>query len=269
MTLSLKDNVLVTADGKNQYAMVGNSVPVILKNEDEIRDILARNTAMEKEYNSPGLYEKIRDLFYKDYSTRDFLAVLDDVIINRSASEAILSIGGGPLRDGPNTTNLNIGPFPNVDIVGDAHDLSYNDASLDAVYCTAVLEHLKEPVIAVQEMHRVLKPGGRVLSAIPFMQAYHGYPNHFQNYTLSGHEYLYSSHGFKVIASGACLGPIVALTTLNARFFLEYMPRGLNIILGRGLQLLGLLLRPLDRLLEKNPKAHILASATYVLAEKI
>jgi len=268
MTLALDGKVLVTGDGQSRYAMARDAVPIILKSEDDIQKLLEQNTEMEDEYNSPSLYQRIRNYFYKDFSSHDFIAVLDTVIRNRPANEAIISIGGGPTRDGPNVTNLNIGPFPNVDIIGDAHDLPYNDCVLDAIYCTAVLEHLREPITAVQEMHRVLKPRRQVLSVIPFMQGYHGYPSHFQNYTLSGHEYLYSSHGFKVISSGACLGPVVAMTNLNAQFFLEYMPPVLNVLLGRGMQLLGLLLRPLDRLLEKNPKRHILASATYVLAEK-
>jgi Methyltransferase domain len=271
MTLSLGGGgeILVTGDGQSRYSMARGTVPVVLKNENNIRELLERNEEMETEYNAPNFYQRLRNFLYKDYNSRDFMAVFDKTIKNRSVSDVIISVGGGPMRGGPHVTNLNIGPFPNVDIVGDAHDLPYHDGVVDTVYCTAVLEHVREPITAVQEMHRVLKLRGQVLSIIPFMQAYHGYPNHFQNYTLSGHEYLYSSHGFRVIASGACLGPVVAMTVLNARFFLEYLPWGLNFIVGRGVQFVGLLLRPLDRLLETNSKRHILASATYVLAEKI
>ncbi|MEK7508302.1 MAG: methyltransferase domain-containing protein, partial [Patescibacteria group bacterium] len=46
------------------------------------------------------------------------------------------------------------------DIVGDVQQLPMPDASVEAVICIAVLEHVEEPQKAVKEMYRVLKPGG-------------------------------------------------------------------------------------------------------------
>jgi ubiquinone/menaquinone biosynthesis C-methylase UbiE len=57
--------------------------------------------------------------------------------------------------------NVNIGPFPKVDVVADAHLLPYADGSVDAIFCEAVLEHLAEPGQSVREMHRVLRRGGK------------------------------------------------------------------------------------------------------------
>lgn len=268
-TLARNGDTLVC--GAERYMLAHGKVPVILKSQADIEATLNDNPAMEEEYRTPNLYQRLRDRFYRDYNSHDFIALAQKFINGRPAEELMLSIGGGPIRDGENVTNLNIGTFPNVDIVGDAHDLPYVDGSVDAIYCSAVLEHVREPITAVREMHRVLKPGAQVLSVIPFMQAYHGYPHHYQNFTISGHEYLYASNGFRVISSGAPLGPTVALTTLLARYFIEYLPKTarLNVIIGRGVQALGLVLRPIDRLLESHPERHVLASATYVLAEKL
>ncbi len=44
--------------------------------------------------------------------------------------------------------------------VADAYDLPFRDASFDAVFAHAVLMHLGEPVRALREMRRVLRPGG-------------------------------------------------------------------------------------------------------------
>lgn len=51
---------------------------------------------------------------------------------------------------------------------GEAEDLSrYEDESFDVVICAEVLEHLYDPLLAVEEAFRVLKPGGRYLITVP------------------------------------------------------------------------------------------------------
>lgn len=46
---------------------------------------------------------------------------------------------------------------------GDATDLPYEDASIDAVILTAVLGEIPDPVAALREIRRVLKPSGRLV----------------------------------------------------------------------------------------------------------
>ncbi len=44
--------------------------------------------------------------------------------------------------------------------VGSAYELPFESSSFDAVFAHALLEHLGEPLRAIREMRRVLKPGG-------------------------------------------------------------------------------------------------------------
>ena len=44
--------------------------------------------------------------------------------------------------------------------VGDVYGLEFEDGSFDVVHAHQVLQHLADPVAAVQEMRRVLRPGG-------------------------------------------------------------------------------------------------------------
>lgn len=46
---------------------------------------------------------------------------------------------------------------------GDATDLPYEDASVDAVILTAVLGEIPDSAAALREIHRVLKPNGRLV----------------------------------------------------------------------------------------------------------
>jgi ubiquinone/menaquinone biosynthesis C-methylase UbiE len=43
---------------------------------------------------------------------------------------------------------------------GNVYEIPYPDGAFDAVFAHAVLQHLSEPMQALREMHRVLKPGG-------------------------------------------------------------------------------------------------------------
>lgn len=53
---------------------------------------------------------------------------------------------------------------PNIQILrADAYQLPFDDDHFDVVYCRWLLEHLQKPVAVLQEMRRVLKPGGFIL----------------------------------------------------------------------------------------------------------
>ncbi len=81
----------------------------------------------------------------------------------------------------------------NPDIVGDIHNLPFEDNSIDAIICIAVLEHVEEPSQAMKEVFRVLKPGGHCFINIPFLYYYHpmkGYYKDFYRFTYDGVEYL-------------------------------------------------------------------------------
>jgi SAM-dependent methyltransferase len=51
--------------------------------------------------------------------------------------------------------------------VGDVRDLPFRDSSFDAIYSMGTIEHFAETGRAVEEMARVLKPGGRAIVGVP------------------------------------------------------------------------------------------------------
>jgi SAM-dependent methyltransferase len=59
------------------------------------------------------------------------------------------------------------GPGALLAAVGDVRDLPFRDASFDAIYSMGTIEHFDETERAVQEMARVLKPGGRAIVGVP------------------------------------------------------------------------------------------------------
>jgi ubiquinone/menaquinone biosynthesis C-methylase UbiE len=46
---------------------------------------------------------------------------------------------------------------------GDASDMPFADGSFDLIVCQAAFKNFRQPVSALNEMHRVLRPGGRAV----------------------------------------------------------------------------------------------------------
>jgi SAM-dependent methyltransferase len=86
-----------------------------------------------------------------------------------------------------------------LDYVCDITDIPVEDARFDRILCNQVLEHLPEPGRAMDELHRVLKPGGRVFLSVPLFYEEHQKPYDFYRYTQFSLRRLFEEHGFVVV----------------------------------------------------------------------
>jgi len=91
----------------------------------------------------------------------------------------------------PNRIGLDIQNGPNVDIVADVYELPFEDEKFDNILCTEVLEHLHSPHLAISEMKRVLKQGGKLILSTRFIFPLHDVPNDYYRYTKYGLKYLF------------------------------------------------------------------------------
>lgn len=71
---------------------------------------------------------------------------------------------------------LDIDPHSGCDYIGDICKTNgeIDTGSLDFVVCTEVLEHVRQPFSAVDEIWRMLAPGGHVFASTPFNFRIHG-----------------------------------------------------------------------------------------------
>ena len=86
--------------------------------------------------------------------------------------------------DYPTTGGLLYGSKP--DAFADACQLPISDASIDTVILFEVLEHLRQPIVALTEIARVLRPGGKLLLTVPLLYPVHDAPHDYQRYTSHG-----------------------------------------------------------------------------------
>ena len=189
LVLNADKTCLVTTDGKTSY-LVENGVPFLVEERSTAAEYAASSSQMSQEYSEferPNALARAKMLiirfFNATWQSKASMAAHEKTFAIPEGG-LCLSVGGGPTRTHPRAVNLNIGPFPHVDVVADAHRLPYADGSVDSLVCEDVLEHIRDPLRVVQEFHRVLKPGASVYCATPFLISYHGYPFHFQNFKM-------------------------------------------------------------------------------------
>jgi SAM-dependent methyltransferase len=66
-----------------------------------------------------------------------------------------------------------------IDYVSDITSIPVSAGAFDAVLCTEVIEHVPDPVAAIREMARILRPGGRMILTAPLGSGLHQQPYHF------------------------------------------------------------------------------------------
>ncbi len=84
--------------------------------------------------------------------------------------------------------SIDINPERGPDLVADVCDLRgvFERERFDAVFLIEVLEHVNEPQRAVDELRRVLKPGGRLILSVPYIFEMHDVPGDYWRFTEFG-----------------------------------------------------------------------------------
>jgi SAM-dependent methyltransferase len=86
----------------------------------------------------------------------------------------------------PNLVAINISSNGNIDAQADAYRLPFVDDAFEVVVCAEVLEHTHTPELALRELRRVLKPGGKLLLTSPFAFPIHYAPTDYYRFTRFG-----------------------------------------------------------------------------------
>jgi SAM-dependent methyltransferase len=88
-----------------------------------------------------------------------------------------------------------------VDVYYDGRTIPFETNRFDAALASEVLEHVFEPNLVLKELHRVLKPGAKVIFSVPFAWNEHEMPNDYARYTQGGFASLLERNGFGVVRS--------------------------------------------------------------------
>lgn len=107
----------------------------------------------------------------------------------------------------------------NINIFATAYNIPFIDNSFDSAICTEVLEHLENPLDAIKECWRILKPYSFAIYTCPFIWHIHEQPRDFFRYSPYGLKYLFETSGFEVIE----ISPLNGFCATFGQLFVYYI----------------------------------------------
>ncbi len=187
------------------------------------------------------------------------------------AGELVLDVGGGNDRRHERFLNVDLLPYPEVDVVADAARAPFRDGAVAGVLSIAMLEHAPSAERVLAEFARVLRPRGRIFLVVPFLQPFHAAPHDYRRWTLAGLVADLERHGLAVRECGVYCGPASALAWHLAEWGAHLVSLGIAPVrkaLSLPLQALCSPLKWLDVILARLPGAACAASALWAEAER-
>jgi SAM-dependent methyltransferase len=87
-----------------------------------------------------------------------------------------------------------------IDVFYDGKTIPFPDNNFDSVLSTEVFEHIFNLEEVLKEIHRVMRPGAKLLFTCPFVWGLHEVPVDFARYTPYAIRHLLERNGFKVLS---------------------------------------------------------------------
>lgn len=142
----------------------------------------------------------------------------------------ILDVGAGrgdfeSLLAGRDYLALDVYPYPETDIVCDLSSTNpFRPRSLDVILLMNVLEHVFETQLFITSLVHILKPGGKLIVAIPFMVKMHQEPLDFIRYTHYALEEIATQNQLKINLLEGYYDPIFFLNEGLGNIKYAYLP---------------------------------------------
>ena len=146
---------------------------------------------------------------------------LEKILADIKNGESIIDVGAGELQykklcNHLNYTSQDFGGYnglgnsegfqtktwdnSRLDIISDISNIPVPNSSFDNAMCIEVLEHVPNPVAAIKEISRIIKPGGKIIITAPFCSLTHMAPFFFQTgLSKYWYEKVLDNEGFKII----------------------------------------------------------------------
>jgi SAM-dependent methyltransferase len=147
----------------------------------------------------PGFYYSLKRIS-KSLSRKGLYEFLAKEFSSIRFQSQVLTIGAGgevnTLLDqfaqhfGFQVVSFDIDEKRTPDILGDICSYNFSDGTFDVVVMSEVLEHVHSPHLALQNIYKTLKQGGKLILTTPFILPLHDRPHDYYRYTRYGLAFL-------------------------------------------------------------------------------
>ena len=202
-------------------------------------------------------------LFFSGLSAKRFLR-------KYPSDGVILNLGSGPrIFKELNVVNVDMHPYAGVSILADVSAVPKLDGSASRIISDNVLEHVKDPALAVKEMYRLLARGGIAYIAIPFLYPFHSSPSDYQRWTDRGLHELFKD--FEIVEIGTRAGPFSALCVWACHtvgFIFSFGSPTLNSLITNLSMFVLFPLKLPDSIFNYWPNSHTVAAVLFCVVRK-
>lgn len=143
-------------EGRPDFA---NATPIATKDADFQQERMHHRSLRGR------LYDIGQRIITSEYAPNDHRAAFLSQLPNDAT---VVELGSGNRRLTDGIINIDLFLFPNVDLAADIEHTPLADESVDYVVLDSVVEHVPNPQAVVDEIRRVLKPGGSCSASILF-----------------------------------------------------------------------------------------------------
>lgn len=143
------------------------------------------------------------------------------------------------------SVSVDIDSKSTANIIADAKYLPFDQNCFEGILCLEAIEHIYDYDAAISEMARVLKPGGILVIAWPFMYGMHDVPADYNRFSEFAMEQNLKQHGLAIIQlirRGDSLGVLHTIIGQYACWAMEALTR---------IAWIGVVLRPLKYVVHK------------------
>jgi SAM-dependent methyltransferase len=264
------------------YEIYDNKIPILL-NEDSKREIgefyQNRFPSIGERNPKKRLFRQAPDVKLNNKREKSLLHCL---VLTEEEEPKILTIGNllpGEERKNDiethvrkrfrNSLRMDIIAREGIHVVGDGHRLPFMSSYFDCVVAQAAIKHLRNPFKFMDEVYRVLKPGGILYCEVAYLLPYHRWPGDYIRFTPLGLKELLKN--FDIIESNYVRGPSQTIADFVSIYFamlLSFKSKLLYSIIIKGMSWLVHPIKYFDLFLWKNPWSDLLSQVNYCIAQK-
>lgn len=216
----------------------------------------------------PSLYYFVATFF----GPTMFTGLSAHAFARRSGDAGIcLNLGSGPRRLNDRIINVDLFNYHGVDVQASVDAVPLASASVDAIICDELVEHMAYPERLLDEVHRLLKPGGRAYFTAVFVYPYHSSPIDMTRWTRQGFVKMLERSGLKVEEAKVRAGGFSALATLLCYLFalvFSFNSKRMFWILMNLSIFVFFPIKLLDLIFARMPIAENMASVLYYVVRK-